>query len=401
MQAPDRAIDVNSPSTILAGVLLGTVGVLSFIVQPGLVQGYASTFGIGEDAANFLASAEGFGITGGTFAAAFASRKVNWRWIVLSALLLAGLGNIVSAGLKAPDAVFSAVRFVTGLGEGGIIAMSFSVIGLTRRIERNLAFYLILLLTYGAFGLMAMPSALSSIGLSGIFMAWGLISLIAILTVRAIPRGSHDRNEPSPTAADVGLPMLAVGLLAVLAYNTAIGMAWTNLFFIGLEVRNDVQAIANALLLSQFVAIAGALIPVFMESRFGRWFPLISGILLAAGAIAMLLGQPTYAMFIFAVCLFNFIWNFFLPFLLSAVGDMSTREVMPVTIAMQMLGLVGLGPFVAGSILGAGGSQQTALVVTIALLLASLALLAIAENARRRAHAAMLAGNSRVDRPLQ
>lgn len=392
MQAADRAIDVNGPSTIVAGILLGTVGVLSFIVQPGLVQGYATTFGIGEDAANFLASAEGFGITGGTFAAAFASRTVNWRWIVPAALLLAGFGNMVSAGLKAPDAAFGAVRFVTGLGEGGIIAMSFSVIGLTRRIERNLALYLIVLLTYGAFGLTAMPTALASIGLSGIFLAWGVVSLAAILTVRAIPRGAHDRAEPSPTAADVGLPMLAVGLLAVLAYNTAIGMAWTNLFFIGLEVRNDVQAIANALLLSQFVAIAGALIPVFMESRFGRWFPLISGILLAVGAIAMLLGQPTYAMFIFAVCLFNFIWNFFLPFLLSAVGDLSTREIMPVTIAMQMFGLVGLGPFVAGSILGASGSQQAALAVTIALLLTSLALLALAEIARGRAHATILSG---------
>lgn len=392
MPASDRVIDVNSPSTILAGILLGTVGVLSFIVQPGLVQGYASTFGIGEDAANFLASAEGFGITAGTFASALASRKANWRLIVLAALLLAGFGNFASAGLKAPDALFSVVRFMTGLGEGGIIAMSFSIVGLTRRIERNLALYLILLLTYGALGLMVMPTALASIGLSGIFVGWGIVSLVATMTIRAIPRGSHDRAEPSPTAADVGLPMLTVALMSVLAYNTAIGMAWTNLFFIGLEVRNDVQAIANALLISQFVAIGGALIPVFLEARFGRWFPLVSGILLAVGAIAKLLGQPTYAMFIFAVCLFNFIWNFFLPFLLSTVGDMSTKEIMPVIIAMQMLGLVGLGPFVAGSILGAGGSQQAGLAVTIALLLTSLALLVVAETGRRRTVAAAPSG---------
>ena len=385
MAGSDRAIDVNSPGTIAAGIVLGTVGVLSFIVQPGLVQGYATSFGIGEDAANFLASAEGFGITAGAFASALASRQINWRWIVLAALLLAGLGNLASAMLKSPDAVFSMVRFVTGLGEGAIIAISFSIVGLTRRIERNLALYLILLLTYGAFGLMAMPTALSAIGLPGIFVGWGIISLVAILAVRVIPRGSHDRAEPSPTAADVGLPMLTVGFLAVLAYNTAIGMAWANLFFIGLEVRNDVQAIANALLLSQFVAIGGALIPVFMESRFGRWFPLVSGILLAAGAIALLLGRPDYAIFVFAVCLFNFIWNFFLPFLLSAVGDMSTKEVMPVTIAIQMLGLVGLGPLLAGTILGAGGSQQAALATVVVLLLLSLALLTVAEAARGRA----------------
>lgn len=385
-----RDVDVNSKTAIGSAVILGTIGVLSFIVQPGLVQGFSAQYEVGEDVANFLASAEGFGIALATILAAFASRIINWRLIVGLSLLIAAGGNIVSALINEPNDAFRAARFVTGLGEGGIISMSFSMIGLTQRIERNLSIYLILLLTYGAFGLWIMPTILGSAGLSAVFYAWAGVTILSFATIKFLPRGSDNRAEPSPTAANVAIPMVIVGLLAVLAYNIAIGIAWANLFFVGLEVRNNEQAIANALLLCQFVAIAGAIIPVFMETKLGRWFPVISGILIAAASIAMLLDQPSYAMFIFAICLFNFIWNFFQPFLLSSVEDMRKGEMMTIAIAVQMMGLVGLGPFVAGYILSNGGTLQTALYTVIALLLASLVLLSAAKLARRKALAAGL-----------
>ena len=53
-----KSIDVNSRGTIAAGLILGTIGVLSFIVQPGLVQGFVSVLGLSEADANFLASIE-------------------------------------------------------------------------------------------------------------------------------------------------------------------------------------------------------------------------------------------------------------------------------------------------------------------------------------------------------
>ena len=375
---------VDDSRVILSAVILGTIGVLSFIVQPGLVQGYASEFVIGEDQANYLAFAEGMGITLGTILVAFLTKFMSWRHIIAASILCACIGNITAALIETPDTSFKTMRFITGIGEGGIIATSFAIIGLTKRVERNLAFYLVLLLTYGAVGLWAMPAALNSIGLSGIFWTWAALTALSIFTVIYVPRSADSRIDPNPQAVNVGLPILAIGLLAVLAYNTAIGLTWANLFFVGLEVNNDPQVIANALLLCQFVAIIGALIPIFLEKKLGRFVPLITGALVGAGSITLLLGKPSYALFVFAICAFNFMWNFFLPFMLSTIEDMRKGEIITVAIACQMMGLVALGPLVAGKILETGGTLQTALLTAVILIVVSLVMLCIAELSRRK-----------------
>jgi len=375
-------IDINSWPSIASAIVLGTIGVLSFIVQPGLVQGFVTILGFSESGANDLAFVEMAGIALATYITALVSRRLNWRIIIGAGLVLAAIGNAGSA-LTGSGSMFEVARFVTGLGEGAIISMNFAIIGLTMRIERNLALNLLLLLTYGALGLWAMPWAFSTIGLNGIFLVWAVLTTASLVTLPFLPRSAQSATEPSPTAVNLGWPMLVIAMLAVVLYNTAIGTAWANLFLIGMEIRPDEQAIANALLLAQFVAIAGALIPVFLEARLGRWIPLITGILFGAGALALLVGKPTYAMFVIAVGGFNFFWNFVLPFILSTIGDMRRGEILSIVIAMQMTGL-GFGPFIAARLLGEGRGFQTVLALTVGLMIASLVLLAIAKISRRR-----------------
>jgi MFS family permease len=379
-----RRIDLNGTSSILSAIILGTIGVLSFIVQPGLVQGFVSELGLDEIAANDLAFVEMLGVAIATYLVAYINNKVDWRVIVAASLVLAAIGNFASALISDP-ALFQVARFLTGFGEGGVISLSFTIIGLTVKTERNLALYLVLLLTYGALGLWAMPVAFDTIGLKGIFVVWGVLTLCALITTRYLPESAEGRVEVSPTAAQVSRFMLVVALLAVLVYNMAVGIAWANLFLIGIEIQNDEQAIANALLAAQFVAIFGALIPVFMEARFGRWMPTIVGIFGGAAFIALLLDEPTYSVFLISVCGFNFLWNFFMPFMLSAVGDMVTKgEIISVAVAMQMTGL-GAGPFVAARIMESGGGHTAIELTTIGMMIVSFILLAISKFARRKA----------------
>ncbi|MEL7030055.1 MAG: MFS transporter, partial [Pseudomonadota bacterium] len=198
-----RNIDVNSPATVGSAIWLGTIGVLSFIVQPGLVQGFVTELGLDEVAANDLAFTEMIGVAAATVAMAFLGRRISWRALVATALGLAAVGNLASGLLDDPTA-FRAARFVTGLGEGGLISLSFSVIGLTARTERNLAFYLVLLLSYGAVGLWIMPRAFDAIGLDGIFYVWAALTAASFATVRHLPASVESRDAPSPTATSVG-----------------------------------------------------------------------------------------------------------------------------------------------------------------------------------------------------
>ena len=381
--------DVNSRGTITAAIILGTIGVLAFIVQPGLVQGFVVELGLSEAEANDLAFAEMVGVAIATYLVAALGHTLNWRLIVSLSLLLSAAGNFASAS-DALGGLLGYSRFITGLGEGGVISMSFTVIGLTTKTERNLALYLVLLLTYGAFGLWAMPYLFDTIGLSGIFLAWAVLTLMSIATVPFLPVSSSASAQVRPSARTLGLPMVLVAMLGLLAYNSAIGIAWANLFLIGMGIRPDEQAIAGALLISQFVAIAGALAAVALEVRLGLRKPIIFGIFGGAAAIALLLGSPGYALFILSVALFNFLWNFVMPFILTAVGDMDERgEIMTYAIAMQMTGL-GFGPFIAARILDTGSGFQAVIATSVFLLLASYVLLLIPMRAHDKALGAEL-----------
>lgn len=380
--------DVNSAASILSAIALGTLGVLSFIVQPALVQGFVTHLGLSEPQAVNLAGLEMLGVAIATVVLALPRNPLNWRRSLTLGLVLAIAGNVASALLAGSPSLWIA-RLVAGLGHGAIISLSFTFIGLTRRVDRNLAWYLVALLSYGAVGLWAMPALLDRIDIAGLFGVFALLLLAGFLTLRHIPTSSAARAEPSPTARQLGLGLLGIGLAGVLAYNTAQGIAWAILFLVGIGAGHSEGAVAQALFVSQILAVAGALGSVFLAERLGRWLPIAFGVLAGAGCIALLIGKPDMAAFLFAVCGFNFLWNFVLPFILGAVSDFDEQgRMMGPAIAMQMIGLGG-GPLLAAQLI-ADGSYRAAEIACIAFFLVSYVLLTIPMLRHRR----LLAGGT-------
>ena len=85
-------VNVNSRSAIVSAMILGTVGVLSFIVQPGLVQGFVTELGLSEAQANGLAFSEMIGVALATVVIVVLGRFANWRLLLTIGLLLSTLG---------------------------------------------------------------------------------------------------------------------------------------------------------------------------------------------------------------------------------------------------------------------------------------------------------------------
>lgn len=383
LSAPSPA-DVNGWPAVASAILLGTIGVLSFIIQPGLVQGYVTHLGLGEAAAVDLAGIEMLGVALATIALAMFGGRVDWRHVVLAGLGLAVVGNAGSAATQ--GALFALFRFVSGLGEGMIISISFTFVGVTRRTERNVALYLVLLLTYGAFTLWQLPAILDAIGLPGLFAAFAALSALAVVTVPLVPRAYHAQEMANPEARQLSRVLLAVALAGVLAYNLAQGIAWAVLFLVGIGAGLGEQQVADSLFLSQVVAIAGALASVFLAARLNRNAAIAFGILVGAASIALLEGAPSAAFFTVGVCGFNFLWNFVLPFILGRICDFDTSgRMMSLAIAMQMTGLGG-GPLLAARLID-GNGYGPVLTLCIGLFIASFLLLQLP----MRRHGALLA----------
>lgn len=371
-----RQTDVNSTASVLSAIALGTLGVLSFIVQPALVQGFVTHLGLNEAQAVNLAGLEMLGVAIATVALALPRNPLDWRASLALGLVLAIAGNLASAALIGSPELWIA-RGVAGLGQGAIISLSFTFVGLTARVDRNLAWYLVALLTYGALGLWMMPALLDRIGLAGLFVIFALLLTGGFAALRHVPASAEARAVPRRDVRQLGPAMLAVGLAGVLAYNMAQGIAWAILFLVGIDAGHSEAQVAQALFVSQIFAAVGALGSVFLGERLGRWPAIAVGVLAGAGCIGLLLGRPALATFVIAVCGFNLLWNFVLPFILGAVSDFDPHgRMMGPAIAMQMIGLGG-GPLLAAQLIG-GGSFRPAEIVCIALFLLGYVLLTLA-----------------------
>lgn len=384
--------DVNAWPAVVSAIVLGTIGVLSFIIQPGLVQGFVTEMGLSEPAAVDLAGIEMLGVALAAIALAFLGGRIDWRHIVAFGLGAAVAGNAGSA--FGGDALFALSRFVSGVGEGTIISISFTFVGVTRRTERNVALYLVLLLTYGAFTLWQLPAILDAIGFKGLFGIFAVLSAIAAVTIPLVPRAYVAEVMANPEARQLSSPLLAVALAGVLAYNLAQGIAWAVLFLVGIGAGIAEQQVADGLFLSQVTAIGGALASVFLATKLNRNRAIAFGILAGAASIALLLGHPSVLLFTLGVCGFNVLWNFVLPFILGRICDFDTSgRMMALAIAMQMSGLGG-GPLIAARLMD-GSGYGAVLAVCIALFVASFLLLQLP----MRKHGALLAASSTAGSP--
>lgn len=345
--------DINSRRSIVAIVFLAVVGPCVFILQPGFVQGLVVHVGFDERQAGLVASYEMFGIAATTVLLSFISRLVDWRKFTGGCVVLCVIGNLASIG-QTEFATLSVIRFVTGLGSGGIVSLTFTMMGLTERSDRNFAYIIVWVLTYGAFGMLLLPTAYEMVAMNGLFVFFALFCAAGLLFVRDLPH-SGEAVQVAEQLVDYSSLLKVVSLGAMLAYNVGIGIVWAYLFLVGLEAGMGEQAVANALTLSQFLGIGGALLAVIFEARLGRLLPLGVGILGGAASIYLLVGDIGSAVYWTGVGGFNLLWNLTVPYLFATLADFDTRgRIVVHGVSMQFLGFA-IGPYVAAQLVEAGG----------------------------------------------
>ena len=372
MQPGDNTItiDVNARSSIIAIVYIAVIAPCVFILQPGYVQGLVEHLAFSEEQAGYITSAEMFGIAFMTLLLVFIEARVDWRKLTTWCLAIAAAGNLLSLSLTDFETL-AAVRFLTGIGSGGLMSLTFAMMGLTDKSDRNFGYIITWVLIYGALGILLMPTAFETIGMDGVLLFFALFNLSGLLFTRYLPRsGAQHPAQSTTVTGDYTWRLKGLSLLAILIYNTSIGIVWAYLFLLGLQAGIAEQSVANALTISQFLGIAGAFVAVLLQLRIGRIIPLQVSIIGTAISIWLLVGEIGLFHFALGVCLFNFLWNVSMPYLLATLASFDRRgKVVICGICMQTLGYA-IGPFIAATILGRS-SYDHVYIVAVLLFVAS------------------------------
>lgn len=346
-------VDVNSPQSLFAAIYLGVIGAAVFIVQPGFIQGLVQLYGFSEQQAGYTASAEVWGIAFTTVAMAVGGHNLSWLRILRCSIVLFALGNLLS--LVTRDVIaFSFLRFLTGIGAGGLISLSFTVIGITRLPDRNFGYLIMGVLTYGALGLWVLPTALATVGMTGLIIFFALFAASGWPCLPHMPDSGQEHLQVEADAVDLSGIFRIFAIAAMFTYFFAQGVIWAYLFLIGVNGGVSEQGVANGLMLSQFLGIGGAFVAAVAGRRFGRIIPLAIGIIGGAAVLVYLYGQFSALVYAVTVCVYNFAWNMSHPFLLAGMASFDRHgRVVVYAVAAQMLGLA-VGPAFAASLLSEG-----------------------------------------------
>lgn len=373
--------DINSRKSIIAIVYLGVIGPCVFILQPGFIQGLVAYLGFDEQQAGLIASYEMFGIAATTILMSFIANRVDWQKLLYACLIVCAVGNMASIG-QTDFMLLSVTRFVIGLGSGGLLSLGFTMAGLTSNPDRNFGLIVVWLLIYGAFGMLLMPTAYELVGINGLYTFWALFCASGLLIVKSLPHSGEIVELPKQLL-EYSNKIKISSLCGLLIYNIAIGIVWAYLFLVGLEAGMGEQDVANAITVSQFFGIGGALVPVLLQAKIGRILPLGIGIIGGAGFISLIVGDIGSTTFWLAVCGFNLLWNLTVPFLFSVLADYDIRgRIVTYGVSMQFLGLA-LGPFIAAMLLEVGGFDLVNIVGVVLFVLAALMMLPGTLNQRR------------------
>ena len=132
------------------------------------------------------------------------------------------VGNALSIGQASYDTL-RFLRFLTGVGAGGMIAITFIMAGLTARADRNFALIIVLVLSYGTIVMWGMPRAYQSIGMNGMLIFFCLFCLTGLYFLRNLPDAgeAHADLEGDYNYASW---LRFLTLAGILVFNVGIGI---------------------------------------------------------------------------------------------------------------------------------------------------------------------------------
>lgn len=371
---PSSPVDLDGTKLLLSVILLHLIGPQAIMVQPAFVEGMVSQLGFTASDAGYVAAAENIGKAVQSVIMMVLITKVNWRTLYYAALSVLIIGNGICLFIDSPEH-YRTIRFCTGLANGTIVPLSYVIVGLTARTERNFGFLMISLMIYGAAVFYNLPTVFSYIGLNGLIIIFGAFAVSGLPFVRNMPSQGDAPKVESGDAVTLSWGLRGSALAAMFTYFLGTFAMWVFLSLIGRDAGLEDQTVANALTMTQFAGMAGALVAIVVGDRLGRALPLGLALVGSVVAITMIANVQTAIGFTIGACLFNMLWNVTHPYLLAAQAsfDRSGRQVSFAT-AMQMLGIAA-GPAVGSAILDAGGGFEQIMVLAGVMMIVTLVLI--------------------------
>ena len=364
-------MSADKPTTIVAALLLGCVGVFAIMAGPIMTEVLVASLGLPPDAAGQIFAVEALGTALAPLAATLWMGRVRWRTAAIIALVVVVAGNVVSSYQTAAGPL-TALRFAVGfLGQGTAFTLAIAIVSGTLQKERNFAFLIAAQVVLGVLCFLLLPLPRDG-GIGGVLLPLAGLALLALFTTAWVPQpatvtGHHAAAGGAGGSAGPALVALAVMLI----WCTGLGAIWAFVKLIGTSAGIDPARVGVALGISTGVATTGALAASWLADRIGRIIPVTVALLVQVAMIALLQGQMSFVQFAVTAAVFQIFWNLTGPYIMGTIALSDNTGKVSLLIPTAQIGGFFLGPVIAGQFLtgqGFGPANTVAIVCCLAAL---------------------------------
>ncbi len=373
-----------SNRNLIGALGIYTIGGLFWAFLPFFVGLNISSGEFSQTQAGFLGTGYLVGFSTASLTALWWVRRCNWRSLSLIATGIVIAAFLVLAQVDNYSASLATV-FAIGLMMGGLWTLAYRIFSASSDPERSFAMGI--LVSYTALALISYVIGrfiVPHYGLEGSsYLLGGLILILGLLAL-LLPVGAV-ADEPGQTgsAERPSLPIL-LALLGILGTGFAFAAVWAFAERLGIGTGFDASAISPVIASNLLASALGSVAATLLGLRFGRWIPLLVGMLVMLMSILALMQLTAFWVYASAIAGLGFAIGFVLPYQMGNIAALDSRnQFVTLIAAAQGIGSA-LGPWLGGAAADAGGYPLLIGVAASALVVSAImTLLTLRPQARR------------------
>jgi len=316
---------MDRKQAILSAVVLSALGALFYNLLPmflGVAQDYRE---LDNRSIGLLSSMFFAGYTLTTSTAFFWIRRINWKTMTWTALLVGSLA-LVLAGYSQSRGLLMLCIFIAGGAFSTVYGIGATALGDTSNPARWYGLKISAEAMLGAILLFVLPGTLiSSYGFMG--MMAGMVLAVVLLAPALIwlPSAGHTHLEQDgthkPLPANLKMAVW-IGLFAVSTFIFSATMIWAFVERLASTAGFEPVLVGKILSLTLVFAVLGSLLAVVLGDRFGSGKPFAAAIVIFLTALAWLSQTTTVTDYAIGACLLTLAIGLGITYVITIVADL-------------------------------------------------------------------------------
>ena len=345
---------VFTTATLVALVVFAAITPLLLLVAPAVAAQLGQQLGLSASQIGTYFFVELGAFSCATLPSLWWLGRIDARRVAVIALLVFGIGNVLTAVLMPGFAGLLVLRAITGLGGGTLMVLCMTSAATSDNRDRVYGLWVTGQLAAGAVGLFVLPYLFGAFGLRALYVSLAVLAVLTFPLTRGFHPGLGRKHAKRAQVAGNSGAALAIG--GVLAFYVAIGGVWTFASNAAANAGLDAARTGELLAIASVLGIVGAMAASWIGNRISRAVMLLTGyaiLVVTLVGLSLKAGVTGFAASVFG---FKFAWTFVLPFILAAAAKADASGRLIATLNFVIGAGLAVGPLIAGVLLDAGAS---------------------------------------------